>query len=155
MNPVEMGERKSFGFFTSTKMGSQPGRSGNSLLYRLPEVIKAKSVIIVEGEAKADLLHRWGLTATCLDAGAQSRTTDEMVSHLSRKRIVIIPDNDDPGKEFAHRIAASLYGRVENLKVVALPGLREKEDVIDWARQAGNDRGRLLEVLNEASDWKP
>jgi hypothetical protein len=40
----------------------EPKRGPDPVLYRLPEVLRAKALLIVEGEAKADLLVSWGLT---------------------------------------------------------------------------------------------
>lgn len=41
------------------------------------------------------------------------------------------------------------------LKVVELPGLQEKEDVKDWAKIPGNNREKLLEIVENASLWIP
>ncbi len=88
------------------------GRSCEPVLYRLPELIKSKYVFIVEGEAKADLLNSWGLTATCLDSGANSPWRDEYLKAFegSKEKVAILPDNDNPGREYATRVANALHG---------------------------------------------
>ena len=66
-------------------------------------------MLIVEGEAKADLLASWGLAATCLDSGACSKLTDEMISQLTGKRIVILPDNDAPAASMRGDMAQAVW----------------------------------------------
>lgn len=153
VEPGRDGKAKEF-FFHHIEGGKRkPGRGGEKHLYNLPAVLAAKSVIITEGEKKADLVNSWGLCATSLDSGAQSRLTPEMVGHLSGKRVVILPDNDEPGAEFAARTARELHGVAESLKVVHLPGLDVKEDILEWKEIAGNDRLRLLETIKAAPKY--
>ncbi|WKZ16241.1 MAG: CHC2 zinc finger domain-containing protein [Candidatus Jettenia caeni] len=124
-----------------TKERIEPGREGHSkefifkhlengkwvfwrgcdpVLYRLPELVGSKACIVVEGEAKADLLTSWGLPATCLDSGASSPIRDEHVQILSgMKKIIILPDNDKPGKAYAIRIANALHGKAGELRIVS------------------------------------
>ena len=137
LEPGRDGRKKEFRFFHHDSSGKrQSGRGTETVLYKLPNVLGARALIIVEGEAKADLLTRWGLAATCLDTGAQSKLTEEMIGQLSGKRIAIIPDNDEPGRQHATRIAKALYGKVETLKIVKLPSLPEHGDIRDWVNDA-------------------
>jgi hypothetical protein len=137
LEPGRDGRRKEFLFFHFGVEGKKKsGRGCDPVLYRLPKVLKVKSVLIAEGEAKADLLASWGLVATCLDSGASSKLTDEMVRRLCGKRVVILPDNDSPGREYARRLAEALVKRVEMLKVVKLPGLPDKGDILAWTRES-------------------
>jgi hypothetical protein len=133
LEPGRDGRKKEFRFFHGRR---QPGRGCDAVWYRLREVLRAKAVLIVEGEAKADLLASWGLRATCLDSGAHSAMTTEMIYQMSGKRIAILPDNDPPGREYANRLASRLYGKVGSLRVVELPGLVEKGDILDWTNQS-------------------
>ncbi|MBM2834939.1 MAG: zinc finger, CHC2-family protein [Candidatus Brocadiaceae bacterium] len=104
-----------------------------------------KNVIVVEGERKADLLNSWGFTATCLDSGASSPIKDKYIQILGgMESIIILPDNDEPGLNYAYKIANALLSKVKNLKIVNLPGLQAKEDVIDWAKKPGNTKEELL-----------
>ncbi|KKO19810.1 MAG: AAA family ATPase [Candidatus Brocadia sp.] len=132
------------------------GRGCDPVLYRLPELTKTKYVFIVEGEAKADLLTNWGLTATCLDSGANSAWQEGYLEAFEgKKKVIILPDNDKPGREYALRIANVLHGKVGELKVVELPGLQEKGDIVDWVRMPDNDRAKLIETVKNASEWIP
>lgn len=129
-------------------------RGCDPVLYNLPEVLKSKYCFIVEGEAKADILNSWGLIATCLDSGAKSPWRDEYLKAFEGKeKVVILPDNDKPGREYATKIASALHGKVKEFKVVELPGLQEKGDVIDWAKIPGNDNARLIELVKDAPVW--
>ena len=130
-------------------------RGGDPAIYNLLKVIDSRCVVIVEGEGKADLLTSWGLTATCLDSGANSPWREEYVKFFSGKKIVILPDNDNPGRGYADKIANALHGKVEALKVVYLPELGEGEDVADWVKTEGNTKGKLFGLVKDAPAWTP
>lgn len=149
--PGKNGGKKSFQFFHGD---NQPGRGGEPVLYNLPNVPKAEVVIVTEGEAKADLLNSWGMVATSMDSGAGSNLTDEMIAQLSGRRIVILRDNDEPGLKFAEKTARALVNECPEVKVVLLPGLPEKGDIIDWAKEPGNDWSRLAQIIAQAEPWK-
>jgi len=150
VEPGRNGKSKEFFF----KHPGGNGRGCDPVPYRLHEIIPAKQIFIVEGEGKADLLHSWGLTATCLDAGANSPWKDEYLQYFEGKEsIVILPDNDKPGREYALRIANALHDKVGSLKVVELPELQGKDDIIDWAAIPGNDKGKLITIIEGAAEW--
>lgn len=130
------------------------GKHNTHVLYNLPSVLTTKSILFVEGEKQVDLLKQWGLVATTTDAGASGKLTAEQVQQLTGKRIVILPDNDGAGREYARNIAAALYGHAEALKVVELPGLSDKCDIVDWAAAGGN-KSALLALIKAAPEWEP
>lgn len=111
IEPGRNGRNKEF-VFKHLKNGKWTlGRGCDPVLYNLPELIKSKYAFIVEGEAKADLLNSWGLTATCLDSVANSPWRDEYLKVFEGKgKVVILPDNDQPGIGYASRIANALHG---------------------------------------------
>jgi len=119
--------------------------------YNLPEVLKAKSVLVVEGEKDCETLKAWGLTATTNAQGA-GKWRQEYNAHLKGKRVVILPDNDDPGRNHAQDVARHLHGIVESLKVVELPGLPQKGDVTDWIKQ-GSTKEEFLDIIRQAPEW--
>ncbi|MFZ0643056.1 MAG: hypothetical protein WAM25_07825, partial [Candidatus Acidiferrales bacterium] len=111
----------------------QPGRGGrwNSniegvrrVLYHLPDVLKAKSVVIVEGEKDCETARKMGLVATC-NAGGAGKWRDEYSEILRGKHVVKIADADVPGRKDAEQIAASLAGKVQSLRVMELPGAKD------------------------------
>ena len=120
------------------------------VLYRLPEVLKAKSVLVVEGEKDADTGSTLGLTATC-NAGGAGKWRDEYSEKLRGKRVVIIADADEPGRKHTRQVAASLTGKVESLKVIELSGAK---DLSEWIEKGGT-RERLVELIRNAPPWEP
>ena len=120
--------------------------------YNLPDVMKAKSIVIVEGEKDADSLKAIGFTATCNPMGAGKWKTDYSES-FKGKRVVIIPDNDAPGKRHAQTVAKNLKDLTESVKIVELPGLPEKGDVSDWIAQ-GHTKEELIEIIKQTPEWE-
>src|SRR3989338_7322416 len=133
--PGRNGRKKEFFFFHGDK---EKGRGCEPVPYRLHEIIKADKIFILEGEAKADILASWGLVATCLDSGSNSKWHPRYDQCFEGKEIVIVPDNDLPGEGYLNTIATGLRGTVKSLKVLRLPGLKEKEDIIDWVKRGGH-----------------
>ncbi|MCF6147657.1 MAG: DUF3987 domain-containing protein [Candidatus Kuenenia sp.] len=156
VEPGREGRKKEFWFKHHDGNKQVWGRGCDPLLYNLPQINKSTSIIMTEGEAKADLLVKWGFTGTCLDGGANSPWKYEYTKVLEGKNeVVIVPDNDMPGKQYAAKIANTLHGKVKVVKVVELPGLQEKEDIIDWAKIPGNDNLKLIELIESAPNWVP
>jgi len=116
--------------------------------YRWPELAASgrRLVFVVEGEGKADLLASWHLVATTHAGGASAAWPDRLVRILSRRQVVLLPDNDDPGRACMERLAGLLVRQGGgSLRWLELPGLPDKGDVVDWARQGGTPlRLRLL-----------
>lgn len=125
------------GFYLSKeKKLLHKGRGCDPLPYRLPELLSTAAdalVFVPEGEKKVDFLMSWGLVATCLDSGAQTKPYPSFVDALVGKRVVILPDNDEAGEKYAATVAAALYGVAASVKIVRLPGLDVKGDILDWA----------------------
>jgi hypothetical protein len=105
------------------------------VLYRFPEVLRAvkegRTVYVVEGEKDADNLARLGLVATTNPCGA-GKWTAKYSEVLRGARVVILPDNDRPGRRHAEKVAASLHGVAAEVRVVELPDLSSGGDVFDW-----------------------
>lgn len=142
--PARDGKRKKEFFFSHyDKAGKlQKGfkKGASHVLYRLHEIVKADQVFILEGEKKADLLASWGLAATCLDTGAESKWRDHYTPHLAGKDVVIVPDNDAAGEGYLQAVAKALHGKARSVKVLRLPGLPEKGDILDFVKlqEGGN-----------------
>jgi len=105
------------------------------VLYRLPDVIRAvnygKTLFITEGEKDCDNLWLKAMQpATCNPMGA-GKWRPEFADQLAgANRIVIIPDNDQPGYDHARAVADSLLGKVSSLKVLLIPA--PYKDFSDW-----------------------
>ena len=74
-------------------------------LYNLPDVARADSVILVEGEKCADALIRMGITATTAMNGAKAPIDKTDWSPLAGKAVLIWPDRDVPGWDYAEAAA--------------------------------------------------
>lgn len=102
-------------------------------LYRLPDLAEAKRVYICEGEKAADAARTLGLVATTSAHGAKSPEKSDW-SPLAGKECVLLPDNDEPGEEYAETVEAIL-GKLSQpavVRVVRLPGLPSHGDMADW-----------------------
>jgi hypothetical protein len=125
--------------------------------YRLPDLIKAvaapKTIFIVEGERKVDALREAGLQATCNAMGA-GKWQPELVPYFKGASVVILPDNDTTGQGHAQLVASSLRQTAKSIKVLTLPGVLEKGDIIDWFA-LGHDVKELRELVTKAPTWEP
>lgn len=104
------------------------------VLYKLPELLASPAdqpVYFCEGEKDVNALRALGLTATTSPFGAKSYR-EEYAQLLAGRKVIILPDNDKPGLEFAEKVARSLIGVSASTQIVELPGLEDKQDVSDW-----------------------
>jgi putative DNA primase/helicase len=120
------------------------------VLYHLPELIGARSVMVCEGEKDCETAMALGLVATCNPHGA-GKWRPEFADKLKGKRVCIIADADDPGRKHAESVALCLAGNVNSLRVIELPGAK---DLTEWVAHGGT-REALLQLLRGAAEWKP
>jgi hypothetical protein len=126
-------------------------------LYRLPEVIKADEVLIVEGEKDVETARGLGFTATTSPMGAR-KWRDEYTPYLQSKSVVLIPDNDNEGREHMAQVGAAIRDKVKSLKWLDLPDVPSKGDLTDWA---GNfpikeeAAERLAILIENAREYHP
>jgi AAA domain/Toprim-like len=125
--------------------------------YRLPELLEALAygltVVIVEGEAKAVLLLDWKVPATCNSGGA-GKWKAEHSAYLAGADVVILPDNDEAGRDHANKVAASLMEAGATVRILDLP-VGHKGDVIDWAAAGGTVEQLHALIESKARAWKP
>lgn len=77
-------------------------------LYNIPGIIKSNAVILCEGEKCAEALIKQGHCATTAMNGANAPVDKTDWSPLKGKDVLIWPDNDVPGKEYAEVVAQRL-----------------------------------------------
>ena len=126
------------------------------VLYRLPQLLSANPdapVFLPEGEKDVDRLVDLGLVATTNPHGA-GKWRGHYSKWLQGRAVVILPDNDDQGRDHALMVAFSLNGVAARVMVLELPDLPEKGDVSDWMN-AGGTADDLLTLANEMSEWIP
>lgn len=106
------------------------------VLYRLPEVLATAqaggTILVVEGEKDADNLARIGTCATTAAGGAKAEWLPEYTQALKgASDVVVVADNDEPGKERALRVTAALVSAGIPARAV-LPAVdAPKADVTD------------------------
>lgn len=141
----------------------KPGRNGMAVPYRLPELVKAETVFLCEGEKDADNLSIRGLAATCTPDGAGngSKWRDTYTPYFTGKTVYILQDNDQIGKDFAQLEAEKLFPVAKEVKVLDLrelwPELPEKGDISDVMEHMGAAEAlaQLLELAERAPGWEP
>jgi putative DNA primase/helicase len=98
--------------------------------------------------------HDWNIPSTC-NAGGAKNWRAEHSAYLRGAEVVILPDYDPAGQSHLDRCAASLKEAGANVRVLDLPGLDAKGDVVDW-RDAGGTAERLHDLIaHEARPWAP
>jgi len=90
------------------------------VLYRLPEILKAQEIIVVEGEKDVDNLFNLGFTATTSPmGGGRGKWRAKYSEYLQGKRVVLCPDNDQTGFEFIDSVGEALQGVAVSRKLFA------------------------------------
>ena len=121
------------------------------VLYHLPGLLKRvnETVFICEGEKDVHSLEAMGLLATCNPMGV-GKWRPEYSELLRGRSVVILPDNDEPGRKHAAAVAADLLRVAASVGIVELPGLPTKGDFTDW-RNAGGTFERFRELTAGAA----
>ena len=126
-----------------------PGAPDLRPLYRLPEIALASIVVLVEGEGKADALARVGIEATSAMQGAHAPIEKTDWSPLAGKTVVIWPDNDQPGFDYAKKAAARLSALGCRILAVNPPEAAPvKWDAADCIAEGG-DAGAIISAARE------
>ena len=107
------------------------------ILYRLSEVLSADEVYIVEGEKDVETLRAWGLVATCNPGGA-GKWKEEYSQVLKDKNVIILQDNDPPGRKHAQAVAASVAHHATEVRII--PPFQNAKDITEWAEQGATKR---------------
>jgi putative DNA primase/helicase len=139
------------------------------VLYRLPEVLKAQTVCVAEGEKDCDNLAKLGFVATTNPLGAR-KWRDEYSETLRGKNVIVfgdVGDDDGAGEKHTKYVIESLAGKVKSIKHVKLPdGFHDVSDYIASLplRTAAETIRKLIEETrlieleslghSEASEWK-
>ena len=119
------------------------------VLYRLPDVIAATTVMVLEGEKDVETAYRLGLPSgwaatTCPFGTRWHSAYGEM---LRNKNIVLCPDSDGPGQLHLRRIGRDLVGKVLDMRLIVLPD--EIKDLSEWAE--GKTKEQFSALLESAS----
>lgn len=133
------------------------------VLYRLPEIVdperREHPVFVVEGEKDVETLRSYGFLATTNPCGA-GKWLPGFGQYLRGRRVVILPDSDEPGKLHGMMVAGNLtFWWAAEIRVVKLPTLPEGGDVTDWLNDfpAGASKEQrkaaLIQAIKQSPRW--
>lgn len=124
-------------------------------LYHQKEVEAAiarnETVYLLEGEKDVDNLRSRKLVATT-NVGGAGKWRDYYTEALRGADLVIIPDNDEPGRAHANLVAGSCFGVASQIRIVELPD--GSKDVSDWFTNGG-DVQKLRGLTSKCPVYKP
>ena len=130
-----------------TRAGDQEFPECERLLFHLPDVMESSDVWVCEGEKDALTLERLGYCGTTPSGGAKHPWLPSYSECLRRKRVVVVPDNDEPGHKKANLIVGALKGIAAAVLLLVLPGT--VKDITEWV-EAGGTRVQLDELVAKA-----
>lgn len=119
--------------------------------YKLPEILarKDETIYVCEGEKDSEIVYDNGLLSTT-NAGGAGNWSSEYSEFFKDREVVILAQNDDAGRQHAATVAKSLLNVARSIKIVNLPGLKEKGDVYDWFTNGGTVE--KLKEITEATE---
>ena len=130
--------------------------------FRLPdllaEIANENVIFVVEGEKDVLTLRKHGIPATCNPMGA-GKWWPEFNTILANCDVVIIGDNDEPGRNHVALVASNLLpvaARVRVLDLAAVwPGIGESDDVSDWFDHGGGTVEELWRWVEQLPNYSP
>lgn len=147
-----------------------PGASGWGLegtktstlpLYRselVEEWSRDVHVVVAEGEKAAGALAERFPSVVGTVTGAEGTPDAEVFEVLRGRRVVLWPDNDDPGRRHMERVAAALQVIADEVRIFRWEGAPTKGDAADHPVVRCQDSasvGELLEEITAAPVWEP
>ncbi len=129
--------------------------------FNLPALVRANVALIAEGErdalnleiAAAEFPNENGALSYSVttNAGGAGNWLDEYSPYLAGKKVFVFQDNDDPGRKHARKVCASVSKYAQEVRLVELPGLNEKQDVSDFLKI--HTSAELFELMKAAPVW--
>lgn len=119
-------------------------------LYHLADVVKADTILIVEGEKDVETAIQLGLPAGWAATTSPFGVGRWLTSHsdvLRGKRAIICPDTDFCGRQHLMQVGLSLVGKAAEIKVVYLP--KSVKDLTEWVERGGS-REVFISLLQQA-----
>ena len=123
-------------------------KGSRQVLYRLPEVLEAPIVFVVEGEKDVETLRSHGFVATTSAGGAEAPWLSSFTEFLRGREVILIPDNDPPGRARVLTITRALLGNVARLIVLELEA---GKDVTDWFACGHSETELIAQIEGQAA----
>jgi hypothetical protein len=131
------------------------------VIYRRDEAIKASVVFLVEGEGAAEVLNkelegapRLGDYFATTNPHGAGKWRDEYAEGFPGATVVVLDDNDEPGKAHGDTVCLSCHNHGATVKRVELPGLPPKGDVVDYFENGGT-LDDILALFHTSPIWTP
>jgi putative DNA primase/helicase len=127
-------------------------------LHHLPRILQHRERYVVhhEGEKCDEAATRAGLAGihtTNLGGANGHRATD--YSPLKDRAVILVPDNDEPGRQWAKAVSDHcLKAGALSVKIVSLPGVPEKGDIVEWL-EAGGTPEEFQQLIDKAETLWP
>ena len=126
------------------------------VLYNLPELIygvrAGETVYHFEGPKDVETAReRLGVVAAT--SGGTNSWRVSYREHYIGADVVIVSDNDKPGRKYASEVARDIATVAQSVKVVDLPGLEEGGDLTDWL-DAGHTRDEFFAAVEKAPAYR-
>ena len=122
--------------------------------YNLPEVEEARvtnrTVFLTEGEKAADALKSIGVVATCTHQGASSFPEDA-IQYFTGLNVVILPDNDKVGWEYARKAVKAIKQVANSIRVLDLQLEHSKEDAYEYVHDYAGTKQHLSDYVKNYS----
>jgi len=138
-------------------------------LYNLPEIDCAATIIITEGEKDADRVNQLRLTdftgrrVVATTSGGADSWQDKFADLLAglcfripahlptvdKRRVVVMPDSDEPGQKYKERILQSLDERTIPYCAVSFDGFKDVSDYLDAGHTGAELARRITDELSK------
>jgi hypothetical protein len=115
------------------------------VLYHLREVVESPIVFVVEGEKDVETLREHGFVATTNAGGAKAPWLPQFTEALRGREVILIPDNDAPGRQRILTIARALWGHAARITILKL---EDGKDISDWF-ELGHSEVELIALIED------
>lgn len=155
---IERSEPKNFRIRQPDGRGGWIYKKGDVSIapYRLPALKDTREILIAEGEKDADNLAALGFAATTNPFGA-GKWPEHFAPYFAGKDVVLIPDNDEPGRRHMRMVAENLKKCAASIRWLELPDLPPKGDASDFIAKFSEKEAaeRLASLIAGAPPYEP
>jgi hypothetical protein len=116
------------------------------------DMMTSAAIFCPEGEKDVDTLGQHGLPAFTF--GGSSDVPEKCEEFVQGRDVVVLADNDEPGRRWADKISSLFATTAMKLRVVHFPELPEGGDVSDWF-EGGGTVAALLERVEKQPGYAP
>jgi len=152
---LKVGESgKTYRLYKIDEHGRKQGSLSDARIvpYDLPALLDAKTagrnIFLVEGEKAADAIKSIGMIASTAHTGAGSWPA-AITEYFAGAQVIILPDNDAVGWQYAHKAAEAILPIAKSVKVVDLGLQGQGDDAYEFIEEGGS-RDKLVALVKAA-----